>query len=543
MSRDNQYDVIIIGTGAGGGTLAYHLAPSGKRILILERGDYVAREKDNWNPQAVNVDARYNTKEIWRDIQGRDLHPHTNYYVGGNTKFYGAALFRLRQQDFGEIRHHGGISPAWPISYNDLEPYYSQAEQLYQVHGNRGEDPTEPPAGKPYPWPAVSHESRIQHLADDFASSGLTPFHTPLGIMLDEKNPRQSPCIRCNTCDGFPCLVQAKSDAQVLCVDPAVEHSNVTLLTNALVKRLETDATGREISRVVVERNGSLETYSGDIVVVSCGAINSAALLLRSANDKHPQGLANSSDVVGRHYMGHTNSVLLAISRCPNPTIFQKTLSVNDFYFGSRDFEYPMGHISFVGKLDAITLRAGAPAIAPGFTLELMAQHSLDFWLTSEDLPDPDNRVTIGHNGKIVMAYTPNNLKAHDQLKAHLQKTMKQNTCSVHGHECHQGLFSRNLYVGQRIPLAGVAHQNGTIRFGHDAKTSALDVNCKTHDVDNLYVVDGSFFPSSAAVNPALTIVANAMRVGDHLLQRMGVTTASYEANKNASPEVEVVIG
>jgi choline dehydrogenase-like flavoprotein len=543
MSRDNQYDVIIIGTGAGGGTLAYHLAPSGKRILILERGDYVAREKDNWNPQAVNVDARYNTTEIWRDIQGRDLHPHTNYYVGGNTKFYGAALFRLRQQDFGEIRHHGGISPAWPISYNDLEPYYSQAEQLYQVHGNRGEDPTEPAAGKPYPWPAVSHESRIQHLADDFTRSGLTPFHTPLGIMLDEKNPRQSPCIRCNTCDGFPCLVQAKSDAQVLCVDPAVQHSNVTLLTNTLVKRLETDATGHEISRVVVERNGSLETYSGDIVVVSCGAINSAALLLRSANDKHPQGLANSSDVVGRHYMGHTNSVLMAISKCPNPTIFQKTLSVNDFYFGSRDFEYPMGHISFVGKLDAITLRAGAPAIAPGFTLELMAQHSLDFWLTSEDLPDPDNRVTIGHNGEIVMAYTPNNLKAHDQLKAHLQKTMKQNTCSVHGHECHQGLFSRNLYVGQRIPLAGVAHQNGTIRFGHDAKTSALDVNCKTHDVDNLYVVDGSFFPSSAAVNPALTIIANAMRVGDHLLQRMGVTTAAYEANKNASPEVEVVIG
>jgi len=543
MSRDNQYDVIIIGTGAGGGTLAYHLAPSGKQILILERGDYVAREKDNWSPQAVNVEARYNTKEIWRDIQGRDLHPHTNYYVGGNTKFYGAALFRLRQQDFGEIRHHGGISPAWPISYNDLEPYYSRAEQLYQVHGNRGEDPTEPPAGKPYPWPAVSHESRIQHLADDFAGSGLTPFHTPLGIMLDEKNPRRSPCIRCNTCDGFPCLVQAKSDAQVLCVDPAIEHSNVTLLTNALVKRLETDATGHEINRVVVERNGSLETYSGDIVVVSCGAINSAALLLRSANDKHPQGLANSSEIVGRYYMGHTNSVLMGISKCPNPTIFQKTLSVNDFYFGSRDFEYPMGHVSFVGKLDAITLRAGAPAIAPGFTLELMAKHSLDFWLTSEDLPDPNNRVTVGRNGEIVMAYTPNNLKAHDQLKAHLQKIMKRNTCSIHGQECHQGLFSRNLYVGQRIPLAGVAHQNGTIRFGHDPKTSALDVNCKTHDVDNLYVVDGSFFPSSAAVNPALTIIANAMRVGDHLLQRMGVTTAAYEANTNSTPEVEVVIG
>ena len=240
MSRENQFDVIIMGTGAGGGTLAYHLAPSGKRILILERGDYVPREKDNWNPQAVNVEAKYNTKELWRDGDGKELHPHTNYYVGGNTKFYGAALFRLRQKDFGEIRHHGGISPAWPISYDEMEPYYTQAENLYQVHGNRGEDPTEPPAGKKYPWPAVSHEPRIQHLADDFRRAGLNPFHTPLGVMLDEKNPRLSPCIRCNTCDGFPCLVHAKSDAQVLCIDPALEYPNVTLLRNALVKRLET---------------------------------------------------------------------------------------------------------------------------------------------------------------------------------------------------------------------------------------------------------------------------------------------------------------
>jgi len=277
--------------------------------------------------------------------------------------------------------------------------------------------------------------------------------------------------------------------------------------------------------------------------VVSCGAINSAALLLRSANDKHPNGLANSSDVVGRHYMGHTNSVLMAISKCPNPTIFQKTLSVNDFYFGSKDFEYPMGHISFVGKLDAITLRAGAPAIAPGFTLELMAKHSLDFWLTSEDLPDPNNRVTINRDGEIVLTYLPNNLKAHEQLKAHLQRAMKQNTCPIHGYECHQGLFARNLYVGQRIPLAGVAHQNGTIRFGNDPETSALDVNCKAHDLDNLYVVDGSFFPSSAAVNPALTIIANALRVGDHLLQRLRVPIAEYAVNGTKSREAQPVAG
>ena len=523
MSQAQRFDVIIIGTGAGGGTLAYALASSGKRILLLERGDYVPREKDNWSPRAVNVDAKYHTKEIWRDQDGKPLHPHTNYYVGGNTKFYGAALFRLRREDFGEIKHYGGVSPAWPISYEEIEPYYTKAEQLYQVHGQRGEDPTEPPASAPYPHPPVSHEPRIQHLSDDFARLGLRPFHTPLGVMLDEQHPHASRCIRCDTCDGFPCLVYAKSDAQVCCVDPALEHATVTLLTNAYVSRLETSPSGREVTKVHVERNGTKAVYSADIVVVSCGAINSAALLLRSANDTHPNGLANSSGVVGRHYMGHVNSVLMAISKCPNPTVFQKSLSLNDFYLGSTDWTYPLGHISFVGKLDAATLKAGAPAIAPGWTLELMARHSLDFWLTSEDLPDPENRVTLDREGNIGLTYKPNNEEGHKRLVAKLQSLMKQQTkCTVHGHECHEGLFARNLFVGQRIPLAGVAHQNGTIRFGHDPKTSALDANCKAHDVDNLYVVDASFFPSSGAVNPALTIMANALRVGDHLRERLG---------------------
>jgi choline dehydrogenase-like flavoprotein len=522
MTSANHYDVIIIGSGAGGGTLAYKLAPSGKRILLLERGDYVPREKDNWNSTAVNAEGKYQTREKWRDRDGQELHPHTNYYVGGNTKFYGAALFRLRKEDFGEIRHYGGISPAWPICYEDLEPYYSQAEQLYHVHGQRSEDPSEPPARTAYPHPAVSHEPRMQQLSDDFARLGLKPFHTPLGVMLDEKNPR-SKCIRCNTCDGYPCLLYAKSDAQVVSVDPALQYPTVTLVTNACVSRLETGPSGREVTAVQVQRNGSRETFSADAVVVSCGAINSAALLLRSANDKHPRGLANSSDVVGRHYMGHVNSVLMAVSKCLNPTIFQKTLSVNDFYFGSRHWQYPMGHISFVGKLDGETLKAGAPAIAPGFVLETMGKHSLAFWLTSEDLPSPENRVTLDRQGNIVLSYRPNNEEGHKRLIARLEDLMKQQTaCAVHGHQCHQGLFSRNRYLGQRIPLAGVAHQNGTIRFGHDPKTSALDANCKAHDVDNLYVVDGSFFPSSGAVNPALTIMANALRIGDHLLKRLG---------------------
>jgi choline dehydrogenase-like flavoprotein len=340
--------------------------------------------------------------------------------------------------------------------------------------------------------------------------------------MLDEQHPRTSHCIRCDTCDGFPCLMSAKSDAQVCCVDPALQHPNVTLCTNAYVSRLETSASGREVTAVHVVHNGTRATFTANLVVVACGAINSAALLLRSANDKHPHGLANSSGVVGRHYMGHTNSVLMAISKCPNPTVFQKTLAVNDFYFGAPDWDYPMGHISFVGKLDAVTLKAGAPAIAPKWTLEFMATHSLDFWLTSEDLPDPENRVRLDREGNIVLTYKPNNAEAHQRLIARLKSLLQQQTrCAVHGHACHEGLFARSLFVGQRIPLAGVAHQNGTVRFGRDPQTSALNVYCKAHDLDNLYVVDASFFPSSSAVNPALTIMANALRVGEHILARL----------------------
>jgi choline dehydrogenase-like flavoprotein len=515
MARENNFDVIVIGSGAGGGTLTHRLAPSGKRILLLERGDYVPREKENWVPKLVNLEGRYQTKECWKDRDGHDLHPHTNYYVGGNTKFYGAALFRLRKEDFGEITHHGGISPSWPISYDDLEPYYTEAERLYHVHGKRGEDPTEPPTASPFPYEPISHEPRIEDLHKHFAAEGLHPLHTPLGVMLDEANPRKSPCIRCNSCDGYPCLLHAKADAQVVCVDPALAFPNVALLTNALVERLETSPSGRQISKVIVKRNGQTEEYSADIVVLACGAINSAAVLLRSGNDKHPQGLANNSDVVGRHYMGHVNSVQMAISRTPNPTIFQKTLSVNDFYRASEDWDYPMGHISFVGKLDGDTLRGGAPKLTPGFTLDAMAAHSLDFWLTSEDLPDPNNRVTLNRDGQVVLSYQTNNDEAHRRLIGKLHALMGAHR------DYHPGLFSQNLYVGQRIPLAGVAHQNGTVRFGHDPKTSALDVNCKAHDVDNLYVVDASFFPSAGAVNPSLTVIANALRVGDHLIERL----------------------
>jgi choline dehydrogenase-like flavoprotein len=509
------YDVIIIGTGAGGGTLAYRLAPSGKRILLLERGGYVPREKQNWDSHAVVVENRYHVKDAWLDRHDKPFHPRTHYFVGGNTKFYGAALIRLRQHDFGEVVHHGGISPAWPIAYADLEPYYTEAEHLYHVHGRRGDDPTEPPANAPYAHPPLSHEPRIQTLVDDLTRLGHRPFAMPVGIMLNEAEPAQSRCIRCDTCDGFPCLVQAKADAQVVCVDPALAHPNVELLTDAYVERLETSFSGREVTGVVVQRHGATETYTADIVVSACGAINSAALLLRSANDRHPDGLGNRSGVVGRHYMCHLNTMFLAVSREPNPTRFQKTWGLNDFYSASPQWEHPMGHISMMGKVDGNVLRAGAPRLVPGMTLDMMANHALSFWMTSEDLPDPNNRVTLGPNGAIKLGYTPNNEESHRRLIATLKGMLKEI-------RCHDHVLPLQAYVPGRIPLAGVAHQNGTVRFGRDPKTSALDVHCKAHDLDNLYVVDASFFPSSGAVNPALTIMANALRVGDHLRERLG---------------------
>jgi choline dehydrogenase-like flavoprotein len=512
---NGQYDVIIIGTGAGGGTLAYALANSHKRILILERGNYLPREQDNWSPHAVFEESKYKAHETWYDKDGKVFHPGIHYYVGGNTKVYGAALLRLRKEDFGELKHYGGVSPAWPITYEDLEPYYTQAEHLYQVHGRHGIDPTEPFSSSPYLFDPVSHEPRIQELHDDLLKLGHKPFPLPIGIMLNEGNREESRCIRCATCDGFPCMVHAKSDAHIICIEPILKRPNVTLLTDAKVTRLETNASGKEVSKVHVERNGQKEEYSGHIVVLSAGAINSAALLLQSGNDKHPNGLANGSGVVGRHYMCHTNSALIAISKKPNPTVFQKTLGLNDFYFGSDDWDYPLGHIQMLGKTKAEMLKADAPVFAPYFALDFIAKHCLDFWLTSEDLPDPNNRVTVNSKGEITLSYTPNNIEGHLRLTAKLKNMLNHIGCEEH-------LFPSNIYLGQKIPLAGTAHQCGTVRFGKDPAHSALDIYCKAHEVDNLYVVDGSFFASNSAVNPGLTIMANALRVGNHLLKKLG---------------------
>jgi choline dehydrogenase-like flavoprotein len=512
-----RYDVLIVGSGAGGGTLARHLAPSGKRILLLERGDWLPREPQNWLAQDVFVDNRYVSPDTWYDEKGKPFQPQIHYFVGGATKLYGAALYRLREEDFGELRHHDGISPAWPIDYDELEPYYSLAEQLYEVHGIHGEDPTDPPASKPYPFPPVSHEPRIQQLSDDLAAAGYNPFHAPCGVRLIETNMPYSACVRCMDCDGFPCAVHGKSDAEVLGVRPALEHPNVTLLTNSTVVKLETNPAGTAVSEVVVERNGSPERFAAEVVVLACGAANTAKLLLQSANDKHPEGLANGSGQVGRNYMFHNSVAVLALSREENPTIFQKTLGLNDFYF-SGDDEYPLGNIQMVGKSQAPMFHGEKPRetrLAPEWSLERVARHAIDFWLSVEDLPRPENRVTVDRDGKLTLAYKATNDVPKTKLYEKLRSMLGQLDMNP-GHLIH-----RFAYMKNDIPVAGCAHQAGTVRFGTDPATSALDVHCKAHEVDNLYVADTSIFPSIGAVNPALTAMANSLRVGDHLLERM----------------------
>jgi choline dehydrogenase-like flavoprotein len=522
----SDFDVIIIGSGAGGGTLAGHLAPSGKRILVLERGGWLPREIENWDAEEVFVKNRYVSADTWYDEHGKAFQPGIHYYVGGQTKFYGAALYRLRREDFGELRHHDGISPAWPISYEDFEPYYSRAEQLYEVHGTHGEDPTEPFASQPYPFPAVSHEPRIQQLSDDLERAGYHPFHAPCGVRLLEGAMAFSPCIRCQTCDGFPSLVQGKSDAEIFGVRPAIAHSNVTLLTNARATRLVTDDAGTSVTGVEVERDGEVETYRGDLVVVAAGAANSAKLLLASASDRHPNGLANGSDQVGRNYMFHNSTAVLAISKDENPTKFQKTLGINDFYFGMPDFEYPMGNIQMVGKSTAPMFRGEKPLetkLAPSFSLEEVAKHAVDFWLSTEDLPRPENRVTLAPDGNVRLSYAFNN----QEPKQRLYHQLKSMLGHLGMHPDH--LLPRTGYLKNEIPIAGVAHQAGTLRFGTDPASSVLDTDCKAHELDNLYVVDTSFFPSIGAVNPALTAIANSLRVGDHLLERLGASSAHAE--------------
>jgi choline dehydrogenase-like flavoprotein len=491
-------DVVIVGTGVGGSTLAYALGGTDRSVLVLERGPHLPREADNWDSTAVFKELKYRTSERWLDWRGRLFRPEMHYYVGGNSKFYGGVLWRLRPSDFGQWSHVDGESTPWPIGYADLEPYYSMAERVYGVRGSVGIDPTEPPHSAPYEHAALEHEPRMARLAARLHQQGLHPFQPPIAVDYGGGGA----CIRCHTCDGFPCQIDAKGDAEVRCLRPALSTPNVVLGASTLATRVLTNGAGDQATGVEVVHDGQRSMVEAGTVVVACGAVNSAALLLRSATAAHPNGLANSSGQVGRNYMQHTCTLVMAIAPLHrNTTKFQKTLAINDYYYGEPGYPHPMGGLQTIGKVDAAMLASVASRFLPRSVLAELARRSTDWLVMSEDLPHSDNRVELTDDGHIRVAWRPTNLSSHRRLVRRARTALRRAGYPL--------VFDRLLGVESN------PHQCGTLRFGADPVTSVLDQMCRSHDVSNLFVIDTSFFPSSAAVNPALTVAAQALRVAD----------------------------
>jgi len=490
--------VVIIGSGVGGGAVAQQLAGSTARVLVLERGPELPREPQNWDPEALFVEKRYHTDETWY-ADGRAFNPGMFYFVGGLTKFYGSAMFRFRERDFDAVEHEEGVSPAWPIRYADLEPWYGEAERLFGVHGQAGVDPTEPPRSAAYPLAPVPHEPVIAAIEARLRAQGLKPFPMPSAI---DFGPGGS-CRRCPNCDAFPCMIDAKGDAEVRLVRPALRSGNVGLRASARVERLVTDDTGRRVVAAEVVEAGERRAIRAELFVLSAGAINSAALLLRSANARHPRGLANGSDAVGRHYMTHNTTAMMAVHPWRrNETHFPKTLALHDFYFGDTPGGKPLGSLQLLGKLREPMLRSRLPWV-PKSVLTALAARSVDWYAQSEDLPHPDSRITLRPDGAINLHWHRSNLVAHRRWVAKASGILRTAGYPV--------------VLTSSFGTEVVSHQCGTVRFGSDPATSALDPWCKAWDHDNLFVVDSGFFPSSSAVNPALTIAAQALRVGAHL--------------------------
>jgi choline dehydrogenase-like flavoprotein len=495
MIIDEQYyDVIIIGTGAAGGTLARKLASTGKKILVLEQGEFLEKESSELVDVEVFKKENFHAPEQWYEEDGDSFYPQTSYSVGGNTKIYSGVLQRMRERDFEKVQHQDGISPEWEIKYQDFEPYYTEAEKLYQVHGKVGDDLTEPPRSEGFPLTVVDSEPQIEDICTRISKQGLNPAYLPIGIGE-----------------------QGRTDSEDTGISPTIKaNDNVTLKTSAKVVCLHTNPSGTEVKGVEAQIGNRSYLFMGDIVVLSCGAINSAALLLRSANEIHPKGLANSSDLVGRNLMKQLMTVLVQITNTPNSGLFQRTRYINDFYWGDEKFPMPMGHIQNSGGILQDVIFSESPPILsvaaklmPGFGLKQLAKRSIGWWLQTEDLPSPKNRVRV-QGDKLYLSYTPNNTEAHDRLIYRWIDVLK----AIDGNK-------QSIYPRGETPIQVVAHQSGTCRFGENAKISVLNLNCRTHDVDNLYVVDSSFFPSISATSPSLTVIANALRVGEHLIERL----------------------
>jgi choline dehydrogenase-like flavoprotein len=480
-------DIAIVGSGMGGATAAYALRNSGARVLVLEQGDFLPHERENWSARALHVERRYANSDHWIDVDGKPFAPASYHYVGGCTKFYGAALTRFRERDFDELEHRDGVSPAWPISYRDLEPWYVEAERLFWVHGGAG-DPTEPWRSEPFPFPPIPHETAIARLSQRLAAQGLKPF--PLPQSIDWRTGGR--CVRCRTCDSFPCLLDAKGDAEICAMRPALASDNVRLCHRTKVVRVVLGCDGK-IDHLYAVRDGKTLRIAAERFVLAAGAVNSAALLLRSG------GLANSSDQVGRNYMAHNCSFVVATRLGRDLEIeFEKTMGLNDWYFAGDENDFPLGNVQSLGKVQGVMIKAERPWIPLG-VLEWISRRTVDFFAETEDLPDPENRIVIDADDRIHLIRQANNLKSHEELVQRLRKALRR--------------AGFPLIFADQVGTDDTTHQCGTLRMGLDPGSSVVDPFGRSHDIENLWIVDASVFPSSAATNPSLTIAANSLRV------------------------------
>ncbi|MBW9117208.1 GMC family oxidoreductase [Rhizobium cauense] len=492
-------DIVIIGSGVGGSTVAAGLASSGAEILILEAGDFIADRPENRDQRAIFQRGHFRPKEMWYEADGTAFNPGNYYNVGGNSKFYGAVLSRYRREDFEEIRHREGVSPAWPFPYEVLEPWYSRAERMYEVRGDLGDDPTEPAHSAGYAYPPVPDEPPIADVRARLKAKGLHPFSLPLGVNIDAwMSKARTPW------DAHPNSRDGKMDAETAALLKALEFPNVRLETNAKVTKLETGESGR-IERIHYRRNGEELFLAPKLVILSAGAVQSAVLLLRSADARHPNGLANSSDQVGRNFMNHNSSAVIAVSPTyRNTSIYQKTFGFNDFYLSDGNGGPPLGNVQLLGRISAQVLK-GSLSWAPEWLLQNITGHAIDFYAMSEDVPNPESRVRVDGD-RIILQWQRTNWDAHLDLVAKLKAVLKS--------------IGFPIVLSKPFDKRTPSHQCGTVRIGNDPASAPLDPYCRSYDHQNLFVVDASFLPTSAAVNPALTVASQALRIADHIASK-----------------------
>ncbi|MGM0432138.1 MAG: GMC oxidoreductase [Spirochaetota bacterium] len=489
--ESTNFDLIVIGAGMGGSALTWALRDSDLRIAVLDRGGPLKQEAANWSPDEVIANRRYEQAETWYDEHDQPFTPRIYYNYGGSSKFFGGSAFRFRERDFSSHQFPEGKTVSWPLSYKDLSGYYDIAEEAMHIHGQVHADPTEPPIAR-YPHAPLEHEPSIAWLENRLQAQGLKPFNMPSAVHQGDGGH----CQKGSPCDGFPCKIRAKYDAENAFLRPALKaNKTITMFPNTKATQILHDANSQRATGVkVIDSQGTESTLSAKTIVLAAGTVHSAALLLASATDQHPHGLANMSDQVGRNFMSHNNSVLMALSPFrKNSTWFQKTLALNDFYLDG-------GNVQTRGKILPQNLEKSGTFWMRQFS-HAIAARSFDFWVMSEDLPDPENRVELRSDGSIRLTRRLNNLQTHTSLVRRVKQVLRRAGLPI---------------ILERPPSPStIQHQVGTLRMGEDPKHSVVAPAGHTHEVENLYVVDGSVFPSSAAVNPSVTIAANAIRVAD----------------------------